>query len=254
VTVAHTRERHTPDADAELNSPRFLHRDYFLKSQATQFISRRIATLFSIRKVNGKKIGGRHAHVAGLRLFLDDAPPALTLGPDECQRRDTATRDSEKQKKIRRDTMTTGSTPGRALGACILLAAFAVQAGDGVSGPEAATPAMQVHIDKRTGQKTPPDDSRGEAAQQTLQAKTAAAPAARSAPSPDLDRIARNVGVPVDSQAPRRSADGSMSARVGLRNMKFLVIKVGEDGTKSVTHETVESVSAPATATDTGEK
>ena len=78
----------------------------------------------------------------------------------------------------------------------------------------------------------------------------------RAAQAAELAGISAKLGIPVDSQAPVRNADGSLSARVGLNDMKYLVMTIDKDGKRSVSHRTIDelSVDEPAKAPDTGEK
>ena len=72
--------------------------------------------------------------------------------------------------------------------------------------------AMQVQLDKKTGKKlSAPDDS-------DLTAKVAAA-------EPIVD--AKGM-MPVAAEPPQYHADGSVSAKLGTENLKYLVLTVGE--------------------------
>jgi hypothetical protein len=118
---------------------------------------------------------------------------------------------------------------GTSLSLCILLAGPAANA-DNANGKAhgKSAPAVQVQIDKRTGKKTMPDDS--------LQAELAAQS------DEGLEAAAAVAGVPMDSQPAQINADGSMSAKVGLRDMKFAVVTVGEDGQKSFSHQSADEL------------
>jgi len=132
---------------------------------------------------------------------------------------------------------------GASLSLCILLAGPAANA-DNTNGKAhgKSAPAVQVQIDKRTGKKTLPDDS--------LQAELAAQP------DEGLEAAAAAVGVPMDSQPAQLNADGSMSAKVGLRDMKFAVVTVGKDGQKSFSHKSADELTEETEthARDAGEK
>ena len=149
--------------------------------------------------------------------------------------------------------MTTQSLLAPCLGVCLLLAGIAAQAED--ENGEPAPASLRIHIDEKTGKKTLPDES-----DQVQVATRAAAPGAQAAAASReaaaLAGISAKLGIPVDSQAPVRNADGSLSARVGLNDMKYLVMTIDKDGKRSVSHRTIDelSVDEPAKAPDTGEK
>ena len=121
---------------------------------------------------------------------------------------------------------------GTSLSLCILLAGPAANA-DNTNGKahEKSAPAVQVQIDKKTGKKTQPDDSElvelAELASQTDRGLEAAAAA---------------VGLPVESAPPELNADGSMAAKVGLRDMKYAVVTISEDGQKSFSHQSANEL------------
>ncbi len=144
---------------------------------------------------------------------------------------------------------------GPCLGVCLMLAGIAAQAEDENSESAPAAAGVRTHIDGKTGKKTPSDDS--DLAQAgTRAAAPGAQAAAASRQAAELARISARIGMPVDSQAPVRNADGSLSARVGLKEMTYLVMTIDKDGKRSVSHRTLDelSVEEPAAAPDSGEK
>jgi hypothetical protein len=62
--------------------------------------------------------------------------------------------------------------------------------------------------------------------------------------------------MPVDRQLLSRNADGSVSARLGLRDMKYMVMTIDKDGKRTITHKTLDDVekATAAQATDSGEQ
>ena len=62
--------------------------------------------------------------------------------------------------------------------------------------------------------------------------------------------------MPLESSGPRRHADGSVSAQLGLRQMKFVTMSIDENGNREVEHQTLESFEATtqAATADEGEK
>lgn len=139
--------------------------------------------------------------------------------------------------------MKTLSMLGLSLGVSILLAGPAAIAdqGNGKALGKSAT-GVQVHIDKRTGKKTAPDDS--------ALAELAAQP------EQGLETVAAATGIPLESEAAQYNADGSMSAKVGLRDMKYAVMAIGKDGSKTITHKSIDELTTEATvdAEEAGEK
>ena len=97
--------------------------------------------------------------------------------------------------------------------------------------------AMQVMLDKKSGKKlSAPDDS-----EQT-------APAAAEA-------VVDTKGVmPVQAEPPQYHADGSISAKVGSENLKFLVVAIDEDGNKTMSHQPINDVNLELSQQDKGEK
>jgi hypothetical protein len=84
--------------------------------------------------------------------------------------------------------------------------------------------AMQIQIDKKTGKKITPDDS-------------APLPAAATTTT----TAAASGLMPLESSGPRQHADGSVSAQLGLRQMKFVTMSIDENGNREVEHQTLES-------------
>jgi hypothetical protein len=97
--------------------------------------------------------------------------------------------------------------------------------------------AMQVMLDKKSGKKlSAPDDS-----EQT-------APAAAEA-------VVDTKGMmPVKAEPPQYHADGSISAKVGTENLKFLVVSIDEDGNKTMSHQSINDVNLELSHQDKGEK
>jgi hypothetical protein len=126
--------------------------------------------------------------------------------------------------------MKTRSMLGLSLGACILLAGSAAIAdqGNGKALGKSA-PGVQVHIDRQTGRKIPQDDS-------------AVAELAAVQSDNGLEAVATTTGLAVESQLVQINADGSASAKVGLRDMKFAVITIDEDGRRTLTHKSVSEL------------
>lgn len=124
---------------------------------------------------------------------------------------------------------------GLSLSVCLLLAGPAV-ADKGKDKPKNAR-AMQVQLDKKTGKKlSAPDDSE--------QAAAAAA-----------ETVVDTKGMmPVQAEPPQYHADGSMSARIGTENLKFLVVTIDEEGNKTLTHQPIEDVNLELSEHDKGEK
>lgn len=86
--------------------------------------------------------------------------------------------------------------------------------------------AVQVHVDKDTGQKIPEDDS----------APSVSAVSTSSPSAPDgLDRV-----MPEKNQAPQDHGDGVTSVQLGQESMRYLTVTIGEDGEISTKHETLE--------------
>jgi hypothetical protein len=134
---------------------------------------------------------------------------------------------------------------------CLLLAGVAVQADEDTSEQAPAAEGLRIQIDGKTGKKTLPDDS-------PQQANRAAASqsAAASRQAAELAKVSARTGLPVERQLLRRNADGSVSAHVGLKDMKYMVMTIDKDGKRTITHRTLdEAEKAPAAqATDSGEK
>ena len=72
----------------------------------------------------------------------------------------------------------------------------------------------------------------------------------------DLAKVSARTGFPVKSQGPVRNADGSLSARVGLEEMKYMVLTIDKDGKRTITHQTREQMekATSAQATEAGEE
>ena len=124
---------------------------------------------------------------------------------------------------------------GLSLSISLLLAGPAI-AEKGKDKPKNAR-AMQVQLDKKTGKKlSAPDDS-------DLSAEAVA------------ETVVDTRGMmPAKAEPPQYHADGSMSARIGIENLKFLVVTMDEDGNKTVTHQPIDNVDLELSEQDEGEK
>ena len=111
---------------------------------------------------------------------------------------------------------------GLCLGVSMALSVFTAQADPG--NGKAKGHAMQIQIDKKTGKKIRPDDS-------------APLPAAATTTT----TAAASGLMPLESSGPRQHADGSVSAQLGLRQMKFVTMSIDENGNREVEHQTLES-------------
>lgn len=123
---------------------------------------------------------------------------------------------------------------GLSLGVSLFLAGPAV-AEKGKDKPKNAK-AMQIQLDKKTGKKlSAPDDS-----EQSAEAAT-----------PVLDTRGM---MPTKAEPPQYHADGSISARIGTENLKFLVVTIDENGNRTLTHQPINDVDLELSAQDKGEK
>ena len=124
---------------------------------------------------------------------------------------------------------------GLSLGVSLLLAGPAI-ADKGKDKPKNAK-AMQVQLDKKTGKKlSAPDD---------------AEPSAEAIGETVVDTRGM---MPAKAEPPQYHADGSMSARIGIENLKFLVVTMDEDGNKTLTHQPIDDVNLELSEQDKGEK
>lgn len=136
--------------------------------------------------------------------------------------------------------MNTKSVLGLGLSGILLLAGPAALADKDNSQPNSSKArAVQVHIDKDTGRKTVPDD---------LDADTASL----SAESPAV--VDASGTMSARNQPLQHRADGSMSIRFGTESLKFVVLTIGDDGQKKVTHQSIDelAVQAEEQSFDTG--
>ena len=126
---------------------------------------------------------------------------------------------------------------GLCLGVSMALSVVSAQADPG--NGKAKGHAMQIQIDKKTGKKIRPDDS-------------APLPAAATTTT----TAAASGLMPLESSGPRQHADGSVSAQLGLRQMKFVTMSIDENGNREVEHQTLESFEATTqeSTADEGEK
>jgi len=114
---------------------------------------------------------------------------------------------------------------GLCLGVSMALSVVSAQADPG--NGKAKGHSMQIQIDKKTGKKITPDDS-------------APLPAAATTTT----TAAASGLMPLESSGPRQHADGSVSAQLGLRQMKFVTMSIDENGNREVEHQTLESFEA----------
>ena len=114
---------------------------------------------------------------------------------------------------------------GLCLGVSMALSVVSAQADPG--NGKAKGHSMQIQIDKKTGKKIRPDDS-------------APLPAAATTTT----TAAASGLMPLESSGPRQHADGSVSAQLGLRQMKFVTMSIDENGNREVEHQTLESFEA----------
>ncbi|MDH3842056.1 MAG: hypothetical protein OES35_14185 [Chromatiales bacterium] len=114
---------------------------------------------------------------------------------------------------------------GLCLGVSMALSVVTAQADPG--NGKAKGHSMQIQIDKKTGKKITPDDS-------------APLPAAATTTT----TAAASGLMPLESSGPRQHADGSVSAQLGLRQMKFVTMSIDENGNREVEHQTLESFEA----------
>lgn len=126
---------------------------------------------------------------------------------------------------------------GLCLSATLMLAGPPAMADKGKDKPKNAR-AMQVQLDKKTGKiMNEADDS-------DLSAKAAAA-----------ESVVDTSGMmPVTNEAPQYHADGSVSAKLGTKNLKYLVLTVGENGEKTLSHQKQEDLNLQVIEQDKGEK
>ena len=131
---------------------------------------------------------------------------------------------------------------GLCLGVSMALSVVSAQADPGNGKAKGHSgPAMQIQIDKNTGKKIRPDDS----------AQVSAASAAAATTTAAASGL-----MPLESSGPRQHADGSVSAQLGLRQMKFVTMSIDENGNREVEHQTLESfeTTTQAATADEGEK
>lgn len=137
--------------------------------------------------------------------------------------------------------MKTQSVLGLCLSACLLLAGPAAMAdkGKGKDKPKNAR-AMQVQIDKKTGKiMNEADDSK-------LTAETAAAKAETIVDAKGM--------MPVEAEPPQYHADGSVSAKLGTKNLEYLVVTIDENGEKTLSHQKADELTLEAVEQNKGEK
>ncbi len=128
---------------------------------------------------------------------------------------------------------------GLCLGVSMALSVVSAQADPGKGKAKGHSgPAMQIQIDKKTGKRSPP----------TTPPHPAAATTTTTAADSGL--------MPLESSGARRHADGSVSAQLGLRQMKFVTMSIDENGDREVKHQTLESFEATTqeSAANEGEK
>ena len=131
------------------------------------------------------------------------------------------------------------------LGMAMAVASAQAEPGEGkalgLAGQSLDGKASQLKIDKRTGRKILPDDA----------PQPAEAPARTPVPANTASSI-----MPLEPGGIRRHADGSISAELGLRQMKFVTMRIDEEGNREVEHETLENFEATTkeAMADKGEK
>ena len=131
---------------------------------------------------------------------------------------------------------------GLCLGVSMALSFVPAQADDSANG-KAKGHAMQIKIDKKTGKKVGRDDDSVEVG-------------IASADDQAIVSVAAKGIMPLDSSDARKHADGSVSAQLGLRQMKFVTMSIDENGNREVEHQTLESFEATKQepTADKGEK
>jgi hypothetical protein len=126
---------------------------------------------------------------------------------------------------------------GLCLGLAMALSFAPAQANDKANG-KAKGHDMQVKIDKKSGKKVSGDDDSVEVAELSANDSTVV--------SADASGI-----MPLDSTGERLHADGSVSAKLGLRQMKFVTMSIDENGNREVQHQTLDSFEATTQETTT---
>ena len=130
------------------------------------------------------------------------------------------------------------SVLGLCLSGCLLIAGpLALADDDKDKSNNRSARAVQVHIDK-DGRKTAPADSDDAA---LTSVATATATDSR------LSKV-----MPAQNSEVQYNADGSASAQLGRSNLKYLVMKIDEDGEKSVSHQTAQDLES-ASMTESSE-
>jgi hypothetical protein len=131
---------------------------------------------------------------------------------------------------------------GLCLGVSMALSFVSAQADDSAKG-EAKGHAMQIKVDKKTGKKIGRDDDTAEVDKV-------------SAADSTVDSLTASGIMPLESSDVRHHADGSVSAQLGLRHMKFVTMSIDENGNREVEHQTLESFEATRkeSTADEGEK
>lgn len=126
---------------------------------------------------------------------------------------------------------------GLCLSASLLLAGPTAMADKGKDKPKNAR-AMQVQIDKKTGK--------------IMNEATDEAPAPALV---EADTIVDAKGMmPVDSEPQQYHADGTVSAKLGTEHLEYLVLTVGENGEKTLSHQREDDLNLKAVEQDKGEK
>lgn len=125
---------------------------------------------------------------------------------------------------------------GLCLGASLLLAGPVALADKGKDKPKNAR-AMQVQLDKKTGRIM------NEADDADLTAKASSAEAVVDA---------KGI-MPTQGEAPQYHADGSVSAKLGTENLKYLVLTIDDDGNKTLTHQKLDNLNLKTAEQHKGE-
>jgi hypothetical protein len=126
---------------------------------------------------------------------------------------------------------------GLCLSASLLLAGPTAMADNGKDKPKNAR-AMQVQIDKKTGK--------------IMNEATDEVPTSARV---EADTIVDAKGMmPVEAEPQQYHADGTVSAKLGTENLEYLVITIGEDGEKRLSHQKEDDLNLKAVEQDKGEK
>ena len=115
------------------------------------------------------------------------------------------------------------------MGASLFLVSPTVIADDDDDDDDGGAAAMQVRIDRETGEKLTAEDDSGDAPQAAV---------SRVIDSGRNSNV--SLMIPAKSQPPQYHADGSVSAQIGMEHLKYLVVTKDEDGNNVITHVPAE--------------